>query len=257
MAKKNIKVKAHSRKHPTKNKRVEVDSYSRNQRYRQYKNLTKGSRIPELKCFYCGDTVSIGEAIQSDNEFARMEGEDREFLLDSLPKSNNPRKAPFVHKSDFGFDVLNICSKHISQKFNDSDLDTYFDRISKQEAIDSFKKKEKQVFGIDDDGHEALIYDLSDLENFNRFAYEKNEDVEVNRLIAEKESTYKKLKWVDNKIALKERQIRKLGNTKPLKVESLEEDIRELTEDQEVLGEDLDEIEHEIESKTNKEYMEW
>ncbi|HUS49694.1 MAG TPA: hypothetical protein VMZ91_05985 [Candidatus Paceibacterota bacterium] len=196
------KVKAHKRFDPRINKKVDVSSYQRNQKFTQYKSTSKKSKIPQLRCFYCGKDVNIGELRQIDKKLGKMEGEDREFLMDNFPKTTNPRKKPYVHKSDLGYDVLNICEDHLSRTFNDSDLD-------------------------------------------------------VDRLIEERESTYKKLSWVDNKIALKERQIRKIEKTKPLKAKALEEDIRELTEDQEMLGELIDKIDHDIEGSKDNEDMEW
>jgi len=65
------------------------------------------------KCYYCGKTVEEKELLRVDQVLGEMEGEEREFLLDDLPQSDNPREQPFVHKSDLGYDVLNICKKHL------------------------------------------------------------------------------------------------------------------------------------------------
>ena len=197
--KKNIK--AHKRYDPRLNKKVDVGSYDRNQRYKQYKNLSKKSKpIEKYRCYYGGESVSIGELIRTDQILANMDGEEREFLMDSLPKSNNPRKAPYVHKSNLGYDVLNLCSK--------------------------------------------------DLQGFDS-------DLEFDTLISEKDALYKKLFWVDKMIDYKTSKIRKFEKNNPLKVESLEEEIRELTEDQETLGESISNIDEKVESLKDEDKIEW
>lgn len=62
-------------------------------------------------CYYCNDTINMEELLIVEDKFKRMDPEDHEFLLDNLPNSDHPRKPPFIHKSDLGYDVLNICIK--------------------------------------------------------------------------------------------------------------------------------------------------
>ena len=118
MKNKKVNVKGHKRYDPRLGKKVDVGSYDRNQRFNQYKKLSNSQKTSQLKCFYCGDNVSIEELLQSDQTLGDMEGEDREFLTDSFPKTKNPRKAPFVHKSDLGYDVLNICKSCFKKAYN-------------------------------------------------------------------------------------------------------------------------------------------
>lgn len=67
------------------------------------------------KSWYSGKTVSKKELLEVDKILGKMDGEDREFLMDGFPKSKNPRKKPFVHKSDLGYEVLNISKKDIEK----------------------------------------------------------------------------------------------------------------------------------------------
>lgn len=194
-------VKAHKRNDPRINKKVDVSSYDRKQQYKQYKNLSKISKpLEKYRCYYCGEPVSIGELIQTDQIISNMEGEEREFFMDSLPKSNNPRKAPYVHKSNLGYNVLNMCKNHL-------------------QGIDS--------------------------------------DLEFDSLTSKKDVLYKKLFWVDKTIDYKKSKITKFEKSNPLKVESLEEEIRELTEDQETLGESISNIDEKLDSLKDDNLIEW
>jgi len=60
-------------------------------------------------CYYCNETINLEELLKIDEKLKRMDPENHEFLLDNLPSSNNSREAPFIHKCDLGYDVLNIC----------------------------------------------------------------------------------------------------------------------------------------------------
>ena len=71
--------------------------------------LGKQIRSSNYSCYYCNETINLEEVLKIDEKFKRMNSENHEFLLDNLPSSNNPREAPFIHKCDLGYDVLNIC----------------------------------------------------------------------------------------------------------------------------------------------------
>ena len=71
--------------------------------------LSKKLKIPEFICFYCTAAVNVEDLIKVDKNLKKMDPETQEFLLDNLPNSNKPRHSPFIHKSDLGYDVLNIC----------------------------------------------------------------------------------------------------------------------------------------------------
>ncbi|KKL98385.1 hypothetical protein LCGC14_1824920 [marine sediment metagenome] len=67
------------------------------------------------KSWYSGKTISKKELLETDKILGNMEGEDREFLMDGFPKSKRPRKKPFIHKSNLGYDVLNISKEDIKK----------------------------------------------------------------------------------------------------------------------------------------------
>ena len=71
--------------------------------------LGKQNKSSNYSCYYCNETINLEEVLKIDEKFKRMNSENHEFLLDNLPSSNNPREAPFIHKCDLGYDVLNIC----------------------------------------------------------------------------------------------------------------------------------------------------
>lgn len=199
MAKKNVK--AHKRYDPRINRKVEVNAYSRNQRSKQFKNLqTKSKDKVEYRGFYTGKPVGIGELMRVDQTLANMSEDDREWIMDSLPQSKNPRKAPYIHKSNLGYNVLNITNE--------------------------------------------------DIQGFDP-------DIDYNRLTDERDSLYKKLEWVDNKIALRNSQIRKIEKKNPAKAEYLQEEIRELEEDQETIGEKIDDIDEKIDSLEDDDQIAW
>jgi hypothetical protein len=69
----------------------------------------------EYKCFYCGKVVSLPELLGVDDTSANMDEEELEFIYDELPKNNNPRVAPYLHKPvDKEYPILNICRYCIS-----------------------------------------------------------------------------------------------------------------------------------------------
>ena len=82
----------------------------------------KGSSL--FKSFYSGSSVTKSELLQVDKMMGKMDSEDREYLMDELPKSKNPRKKPFVHMSDLGYDVLNM-SKYDFKKAEEKMDDDY------------------------------------------------------------------------------------------------------------------------------------
>ena len=71
--------------------------------------LRKALKSSGYNCYYCNETINLEELLKIDGKLKRMNSENQEFLLDNLPSSNNPREAPFIHKCDLGYDVLNIC----------------------------------------------------------------------------------------------------------------------------------------------------
>lgn len=71
--------------------------------------LRNGFKTSGYICYYCNEAINLEVLLKIDEKLKRMDPENHEFLLDSLPSSNNPREAPFIHKCDLGYDVLNIC----------------------------------------------------------------------------------------------------------------------------------------------------
>lgn len=71
--------------------------------------LSKKLKVSIFNCFYCVEAVSVEDLMKIDKKLKKMDPETHEFLLDNLPNSNNPRQTPFVHESDLGYNVLNIC----------------------------------------------------------------------------------------------------------------------------------------------------
>jgi len=71
--------------------------------------LRKLPKSSVYNCYYCNEIINLEELLKIDDKLKRMDPENQEFLLDNLPSSNNPREAPFIHKCDLGYDVLNIC----------------------------------------------------------------------------------------------------------------------------------------------------
>ena len=71
--------------------------------------LRKVPKSSGYNCYYCNEPINLEGLLKIDEKLKRMDPENHEFLLDSLPSSNNPREAPFIHKCDLGYDVLNIC----------------------------------------------------------------------------------------------------------------------------------------------------
>ena len=63
------------------------------------------------KCYYCNETINLEDLLIIDEKLKTMAPENHEFLLDNLPRSNNSREDPFIHKCDLGYDVLNICKE--------------------------------------------------------------------------------------------------------------------------------------------------
>ena len=44
-----------------------------------------------------------------DLQLEAWNSEEREFILDNLPLTNNPRIFPYAHLSTFDYEILNIC----------------------------------------------------------------------------------------------------------------------------------------------------
>ncbi len=70
-------------------------------------------------CFFCNSQVKLSELKNIDSKLKEIQSEYQELILDYLPQSNNPREKPFIHKSDYGYDVLNICHKCFKKAYND------------------------------------------------------------------------------------------------------------------------------------------
>jgi len=90
--------------------------------------------------------------------------------------------------------------------------------------------------------------DIMDLEDYpKKQLLVQEDDFDFDSLMKKRSEIYRKLKWVDNKIAYRESQIRNKMDKNPLKTEEYEDEIIDLTMQQEELGEELGEIEQEIE----------
>lgn len=63
----------------------------------------------KFRCYYCLNLVELKELEAVDEKLEKMNSEMQEFLLDYLPSSKLPRKKPYIHMSDLGYNVLNIC----------------------------------------------------------------------------------------------------------------------------------------------------
>ena len=82
------------------------------------RNNFKNNSI-KYRCFFCNFQIKLSELQKIDMKLKEISSEHQELILDHLPKSENPRKKPFTHKSNYGYDVLNICKKCYEQAFND------------------------------------------------------------------------------------------------------------------------------------------
>ena len=81
--------------------------------------LRKIIEASKYNCYYCSDTINLGELLEIDEKLKRMNPENHEFLLDNLPNSNNSRKSPFIHECDLEYDVLNICKECFKKARNE------------------------------------------------------------------------------------------------------------------------------------------
>ena len=72
-------------------------------------------------CYYCNAATNLEEILKIDEKLKWMNPEDHEFLLGNLPSSNCPREKPFIHESDLGYDVLNICHECYKRAKSSSD----------------------------------------------------------------------------------------------------------------------------------------
>ena len=70
-------------------------------------------------CFFCNSPIALSELKKVDIKLKEIQSEYQEFVLDCLPLSNNPREKPFIHKCDYGYNVLNICQKCFQKAYND------------------------------------------------------------------------------------------------------------------------------------------
>lgn len=90
-------------------------------RFWRRRKETKSSRNL-YKSWYSGETVSKKELLEVDKILSKMDGEKREFLISDLTnkflkgKKERKRGKPFVHKSSYGYDVLNISKKDLKKK---------------------------------------------------------------------------------------------------------------------------------------------
>jgi hypothetical protein len=79
-------------------------------------NVKKNST--KYRCFFCNSQIKLLELQKVDMELEETSSEHQELILDHLPKSENPRKKPFTHKSNYGYEVLNICKKCYERALN-------------------------------------------------------------------------------------------------------------------------------------------
>lgn len=62
------------------------------------------------RCWYSGKETTLAELKRVDKQLAKMDSETIEDLYDLLPKSERPRKQPYVHVPDnLGYPILNLC----------------------------------------------------------------------------------------------------------------------------------------------------
>nr|MDO8110983.1 hypothetical protein [Candidatus Sigynarchaeota archaeon] len=74
--------------------------------------MAKKIRQKPLRDFITGEPVTSDEMDSVDREMARFEMELLEEFNDALPRSANPRKAPFVHVNrELGYETVNIGRK--------------------------------------------------------------------------------------------------------------------------------------------------
>jgi hypothetical protein len=67
--------------------------------------------IKPYKCFYCERTIALEELRKVEQQNDALHPEDVEFIYDCLPQPSNPRKKPYIHLGDAGFEILNLCEK--------------------------------------------------------------------------------------------------------------------------------------------------
>ncbi len=73
--------------------------------------MNKEPKKEKYRCYYCNKKVDLEELKDVDLILKKMKEEYYEFLLDDLPKVCSPRKKPYIHLSELGYDVLNICKR--------------------------------------------------------------------------------------------------------------------------------------------------
>lgn len=66
-----------------------------------------------LKCYYCNRNVKLKELLYVDNELNNMHIDVYEELMYELDDPEKPKQDPYVHMSDLGYEVLNMCKVHI------------------------------------------------------------------------------------------------------------------------------------------------
>ncbi len=80
--------------------------------------VSKRNKPKVYYCFNCNGQVILEDLLEIDKKLGKLNPEDHEFLLDELPNSNNPRRFPFIHKCNLGYDVLNICKSCFKNAYN-------------------------------------------------------------------------------------------------------------------------------------------
>jgi hypothetical protein len=73
------------------------------------KKMSRKVKEKKNRCYYCNQIVNLKELLKVDELLKNIESEEHEFLLDKLPKSSHTRGHPYIHVSDLGYKVLNIC----------------------------------------------------------------------------------------------------------------------------------------------------
>lgn len=63
------------------------------------------------ECVYCEKEIGLEELLQVDLSVKNMDSEEAEFIWDQLPEVplNKRKIEKFLHMSDLGYKVLNIC----------------------------------------------------------------------------------------------------------------------------------------------------
>jgi DNA-directed RNA polymerase subunit RPC12/RpoP len=175
MSKKKVNVRKHKRKLPS-GKEVWVKSHNReidNPKIEESKkdDIENGDSKDlidkeKYKCYYCDSKTSLKEVSSVERQLKNMDGEDQEFIYDELPNSSKPRKKPYTHLSDLGYQTLNICRGC----FNQANTSQFRDNQKIEEwednkwVLDEIILREFRYLDEDDLN---LLIDLDELDKFH------------------------------------------------------------------------------------------